>query len=435
MDNLRVKELNEALLKRKSENQEISQAFQITDGVVIVSDEQKNAFKKNLEEMKEIKMLIDGLTFGTDEKSMYGSDRDSVAAQAAAQMGGYAVITVDEAKSLGQLFVESPEFKSLGNGRNGFNMAQAFELKQGNLGGMYSQKDVYSAMPTGTPGSFGRIQRDPMVLTPKRTSRVRDLFPVRTTDAAMIEYFRQTGFTNNASPVAERVGNAFGLKPQSTIAFEGAQAPVRTIAHWEAAHRTVLADEPQLRGIIDNELLYGLRLEEDRQILYGNGSGENLLGIINTPNIQTYDWSAGQTLPVPDTMADSIRRAATLAYLAEYPATGVVLHPLDWEKVELTKNENGTYLFATSMQVGGEARVWNMPIIDSPAIAEGEALVGAFGTGAQLYDREQSNIRISEQHADFFIRNAIVVLAEERLALAVKRPEAFVHVTFDAAPS
>jgi HK97 family phage major capsid protein len=75
-----------------------------------------------------------------------------------------------------------------------------------------------------------------------------------------------------------------------------------------------------------------------------------------------------------------------------------------------------------------------MPVIDTPAMTEGTALVGAFGSGAQLYDREQASIRISEQHSDFFIRNAIVVLAEQRLALAVKRPEAFVKVTFDSAP-
>jgi len=52
-----------------------------------------------------------------------------------------------------------------------------------------------------------------------------------------------------------------------------------------------------------------------------------------------------------------------------------------------------------------------------------------------LYDREEATIRVSEQHSDFFVRNAIVVLAEQRLALAVKRPESFVKVTFDAAPS
>jgi HK97 family phage major capsid protein len=264
-----------------------------------------------------------------------------------------------------------------------------------------------------------------------RTRRVRDLFPSRTTTAAVIEYFRMTGFTNNAASVAERDGGSFAAKPQSSFSFVGEQAPVRTLAHWEAAHRNVLADEPQLRSIIDNELLYGLRLQEDSQILTGNGSGENLRGILETTGIQTYDWSAGL---VGDNKADAIRRAATLSFLAYYEPTGVVLHPNDWEDIELSKDDNGQYLVAVSVAMGGEPKLWRIPVVDTPAMTEGTALVGAFGTGAQLYDREQASIRISEQHADFFVRNAIVVLAEQRLALAVKRPEAFVAVSFDGAP-
>jgi HK97 family phage major capsid protein len=213
------------------------------------------------------------------------------------------------------------------------------------------------------------------------------------------------------------------------MVFEGHQAPVRTLAHWEAAHRNVLADEPQLRSIIDNELLYGLRLQEDYQILQGDGTGENLLGVLNTSGVQQYNHTPGSNgVPSTDTKADALRRAATLAFLAYYEPSGVVMHPNDWEDIELTKNTQGTYLFSVSMQVGGEARIWRMPIVDTPAMPEGTALVGAFGTGAQLYDREQATIRISEQHADFFVRNAIVILAEERLALAVKRPESFVKV-------
>jgi HK97 family phage major capsid protein len=273
-----------------------------------------------------------------------------------------------------------------------------------------------------------------------RTKRVRDLFPVRTTSAAVIEYFQHLGFTstgggtNSASSVAERSGNNFGPKPQSSFVFVGQQAPVRTLAHWEAAHRNVLADEPQLRSIIDNELMYGLRLQEDDQILNGDGIGENLTGVLQTSGIQTYDWSDGVVSPVPDTMADAIRRAATLSFLAYYEPTGVVLNPLDWEKIETTKDQNGQYLVAVSVALGGEPRVWRIPVVESPAIEEGTALVGAFGTGAQLYDREQASIRISEQHSDFFVRNAVVILAEQRLALAVKRPESFVKVTFDGAP-
>ena len=430
-DESRLRELQGALRAKMAENKEIADSFRIEDGTVIVSTDQKSAFDSNMRDIKEIKSLIEGLETMRDH-DQWGTKSvdDSVAAYAAA---GTEFAQANGFKSLGQMFLESAEFKTLESGRNGANMPSPFVLQRGDVAGMWGQKDVYSALPTGTPDAFGTIQRDPMVLPPTRTRRVRDLFPVRTTTAAVIEYFQMLGFTtpgttavNAASTVAERVGGAFGQKPQSSFQFVGQQAPVRTLAHWEAAHRNVLADEPQLRSIIDNELLYGLRLEEDDQILNGNGVGENLTGILNTSGVQTYAKASG---PNTDNKADAIRRAATLAFLAYYEPSGVVMHPDDWEDIELTKNAQGTYLMAMSMQVGAEARIWRMPIVDTPAIAAGTALVGAFGTGAQIYDREQASIRISEQHADFFVRNAIVILAEQRLALAVKRPESFVEVT------
>ena len=441
-DESRVRELQSALRTKMAENKAIADSFKVEDGTVVVSSEQKTAFDKNMADIREIKGLIEGLE-QMNEVSSWGETEssNSVAAAHAAAAAEVSQLTSREIKSIGQMFIESPEFKSLGNGRNGVNMVAPW---QANLSlTTYSVKDVYSAMPTGTPGSFGTIQRDAIVTPPTRTRRVRDLFPARTTTAAVIEYFRQLGFTsvdvaagvNSASTVAERSGGAFGLKPQSSFSFVGEQAAVRTLAHWEAAHRNVLADEPQLRSIIDNELMYGLRLLEDNQILNGDGNGENLRGVLQTPGIQTYAWSDGATSPVPDTKADALRRAATLAFLAYYEPTGIVLHPNDWEDIELTKDTNGQYLVAVSVAMGGEPRVWRMPVIDTPAMAEGTALVGAFGTGAQLYDREQASIRISEQHSDFFVRNAIVVLAEQRLALAVKRPEAFVAVDFDNEPA
>jgi HK97 family phage major capsid protein len=441
-DKARVQELQSALRVKMADNKAIADSFKIEDGTVVVSTEQKTAFDKNMSDIKEIKSLISGLETMGQVESWSSEPQGSVASTYAATANEVAQLSSREIKSIGAMFLESAEFKALNGGRNGANMPAPW---QANVSlSSYNVKDVYSAIPSGNPGAFGTIQRDPIVTPPTRTKRVRDLFPTRTTTAAVIEYFRQLGFTtlqaghgvNSASSVAERAaGNAaFGAKPQSSFAFVGEQAPVRTLAHWEAAHRNVLADEPQLRSIIDNELMYGLRLLEDSQILNGDGVGENLLGVLQTPGIQTYSWSAGLSTPVPDTKADALRRAATLSFLAYYEPTGIVLHPSDWEDIELTKDENGQYLIAVSVAMGGEPKVWRMPIVDTPAITEGTALVGAFGTGAQLYDREQASIRISEQHSDFFVRNAIVILAEQRLALAVKRPEAFVEVTFDSAP-
>lgn len=430
-DQTRYNELQGALRAKMADNKAIADSFKIEDGTVVVNSDQKAAFDSNMRDIKEIKSLLEGLDdLRSVERWESEPAGDSIAAKAAAQFDR----NPRQATTIGELFLGSDEFKSLRGGANGANMPSPFILQKSDITG-YSVKDVYSALPSGTPGSFGRVDRDPIVVPPMRTRRVRDLFPSRTTTAAVVEYFQMTGFTNAASSVAERSGGAFGLKPQSGFTFTGQQAPVRTLAHWEAAHRNVLADEPQLRSIIDNELMYGLRLQEDSQILNGDGLGENLTGILQTSGIQSYNWSDGETLPVADTKADAIRRAATLSFLAYYEPTGVVLHPNDWEDIELTKDDNGQYLVALSVAMGGEPRIWRIPVVETPAIDEGTALIGAFGTGAQLYDREQASIRISEQHADFFVRNAIVILAEQRLALAVKRPEAFVAVNFDGAPS
>lgn len=438
-DAARLRELQAALRQKMADNKELADSFKIEDNTVIVEPAHKKAFDKNMADIKELKALIDQMEElrKVDDWGKAALET-SVAAEAAVSAAQFqaAASAAPRYKTLGQAFIESPEFKALAGGRNGASMPVPFSVPTDDLlAYSYGVKDIYSALPTGTPGSFGTVQRDAIVQTPKRTTRVRDLFPARGTNAAVIEYFRVSGFTNNAAPVAERTGNDFAVKPQSTLTFVGEQAPVRTIAHWEAAHRNALADEPQLRSIIDNELLYGLRLEEDNQILNGTNTGEDLNGLLVATGVQQYSWSSGAVLPVPDTKADAIRRAATMAFLSYYEPTGVVLHPNDYEDIELTKNDQGSYLFAVSIQAGGEARLWRMPVVDTPAMTEGKALVGAFGTGAQLYDRESANIRIAEQHADFFVRNAVVILAEQRLAMAVKRPEAFVEVTFDVAPS
>lgn len=448
-DQARLSELQSALRAKMADNKAIADSFRVEDGTVVVSASQKSAFDKNMQDIKEIKGLIEGLeAMNTVDNWGSQAPADSIAAAAAA---GYSVKGLGSSASVGDLFLASAEFKALNGGRNGANMPSPFQLGASLTTHGFNVKDVYSALPSGTMGrgadaQFGTIQRDPIVIPPQRVKRVRDLFPTRTTTAAVIEYFRMLGFTtagggtNNAGVVAERnAGNtAFAAKPQSSMVFEGHQAPVRTIAHWEAAHRNVLADEPQLRSIIDNELMYGLRLQEDAQILNGDGTGENLTGVLQTTGIQEYAWSDGYysaTAGMSDTKADAIRRAATLSFLAYYEPSGVVMHPNDWEDIELTKDGNGQYLVAVSVAMGGEPKVWRLPVVETPAIPEGTALVGAFGTGAQLYDREQASIRISEQHSDFFVRNAIVVLAEQRLALAVKRPESFVKVDFDEAPS
>ena len=437
-----VTEMKRRLSDLVAENDRIAASFSMEEKGVAVSPEAARDYRANLAQMREIKGLLDA-SDGTDEMRQYltGASGGSVAAAtAAAVAAAQRPETKALLRSLGAMFTESDEFKTLLRSGGG-NMPTPWEIEGVDITKFgYGQKDVFNAGYEGSwtvqPG-LGGVQFDPMVPRQTRTYRVRDLFPVATTSTNLIDYFRVLGFgtdrldlDSGASVVPDRDNSAFGLKPQSSLRFETAQAPVRTIAHYEVAHRNVLDDVPQMRSTIDNELLYGLRLAEDNQILNGTGTGEDLLGIYATPGIQTHT----QASVGGDTQADAVRRALTKVALAYYEPTGLVIHPYDWEDIELTKTtgnaSSGQYVITQNVAVGAEKRLWSVPVVDSPATPEKSFLVGAFGLGAQLYDRQSANIRVAEQHADFFIRNAVVILAEERLALAVKRPESFVKGTF-----
>jgi HK97 family phage major capsid protein len=401
-------------------------------GHFVVSEEARRDFTKTLGEAKEIKTRLAQL--GEYEAlDSYLNDPGEDATHTGGPKGGIQRVTMGQFKSLGERFLESKEYKerdpATGFTRSSFVIDEDLSALE--------RKDIYTAAGgTMTRFGFGRVETEPLVQRPYRTDRVRDLFPVAQTNGNLIEYMRVLGYLdgqNNARPVAERETDAddspFGLKPHTRLKLQPAQAPIRTIAHYEVAHRNTLDDEPMLRSIIDTELLYGLRLVEDDQVLNGDGNGENLLGILRTPGIQNYP---GAVTPSPvqdtDTYIDAVRRAATRVMLAYYSPTGVVVHPYDWETMELTKDAQRGYVLALNVAVGAEKRIWQMPVVASPAMNQGVGLVGAFGLGAKIYDRQQSNIRIAEQHADLFIRNAIAILAEQRLGLTVSRPESFIKI-------
>lgn len=455
LDTPRVQELGAALQKKGQEMDAILGS--ITDeggGQYVLSPEKKADFDRTKSQADEIKGLIDmersaagysafdALGQGAEAKHMEskGLQEAAMAAYKAGGTDGVADVLGVESKSLGDLWAESQEFKDY-QASNGRGSSGVFSPEM-------ERKDVYTTMPgTFTNLGFGRTQREPMVLRQHRTQRVRDLFGVRQTKANLIEYYRVTGLVNNAAAVPERdttpEPDVFGLKPKSSLTFAPFQDPIRTIAHWEAAHRNVLSDEPMLRSIIDNELQYGLRLTEDAQILSGSGAGENVLGLLNRPGIQTYLWSQGPswgpTSPTgtlaADNKADAVRRAITKVILSNYEATGVIMHPLDWEDIEVAKDENARYLITVAVAIGAEQRLWRLPVVDTPVIPQSTFLTGAFGLGAHIYEREAPSIRMAEEHSDFFVRNAIAILCEERLGLTVPRPESIVRGTFNNRPA
>lgn len=319
-------------------------------------------------------------------------------------------------KSAGQMVAESDELKSFiaGGGKGRISIAV---------------KAIISSLTTDANGSAGDLivpQRVDGIITPaQRRMTIRDLLTPGNTASNAIQYVKETGFTNSAATVSETSG---ATKPQSEIKFDIVTTPVTTIAHWVLATKQILDDVPQLRSYIDGRLRYGLEYVEEGQMLNGGGTGTDLNGIYT----QATPYSAPTNLPAPVTSIDVLRLAMLQAFLAELPPTGHVLHPTNWAEIELVKDTTGRHIIGNPVN-GGPSTLWRLPVVETPAMTVGKFLTGAFKLGAQIFDREEANVEISTEDSDNFRKNLVTIRAEERLAMAVYRPEAFIKGDLAAA--
>lgn len=311
-------------------------------------------------------------------------------------------------KSFGEQFVESQNFKSLAESSSQRGRADM------------QFKATITLATTDAAGSAGDLVQNTrlpgMIMQPERRLTVRDLITPGRMDGNVLEYVQETGFTNRAATVAEGA-----LKATSDVQFELKNTSARVIAHWVKASRQIMSDAPMLASYIDGKLRYGLAYAEEQQLLNGDGTGQNLLGII--------PQATGYTAPLTITGAttiDTLRLAMLQAVLAEFPATGHVLNPIDWAGIELTKDGDGRYIIGQPQGVASPT-MWGLPVVTTQAITSGKFLTGAFKLGAQLFDRWQARVEVATENEDDFVKNLVTILAEERLALAVYRPEAFVY--------
>lgn len=318
--------------------------------------------------------------------------------------------------------------------------------KQDTAGEMLVKSDSFKAMQEGR-SKFARVevktaivnatgQNQPLVPSqrvvgiinnPNRVLTIRDLLPVGRTTSNLVEYTKENVFTNNAGPQYSSPNFENVTKPESGITFTLASAAVATLAHFIPVSRQVLDDSAQLESYVNGRLVYGLKLEEEDQLLNGNGTSGNLGGILKSGNFTAYNRAV-----TGDTKLDTIRRALTQAQLSEFTADAIVLNPADWETIELQKSSYGEYIFGGDMgpidALG--PRIWGKRVVATNSITAGTFLVGSFMMGAQIWDRQDAAVQISYEDGDNFKKNMATLLAEERLALTVYRPAAFISGSF-----
>lgn len=321
----------------------------------------------------------------------------------------------EPAFDIGAEFVKSEQFEALQNGRQG---VARMEMKTAIINATGASQPLVPA------DRLGGINA-----TPNRMLTIRDVLPSSATDSNLVEFARENVFTNNAGPQVGGSPEAFEntIKPESGITFTLASEAVQTLAHWLPASKQVISDSAQLQSYIGGRLTYGLKLEEEDQLLNGTGANGNLNGLI------TQATAFALRSPQLTNDLDIIRDAIRQAHASEYMPDTLVVNPTDWYNIEILKVGSSAtdirYVIGNPRELMGPT-LWGLPVIVTNSIAAGTFLLGSFALGAEIKDRQQATIEVSRENSTNFVDNMITILAEERIALVVYRTEAFITGSF-----
>jgi HK97 family phage major capsid protein len=247
-----------------------------------------------------------------------------------------------------------------------------------------------------------------------------DVIPITGTNA--VEYV-----TEAWTDAADYQGGEGVRKAQSGVVYTGNTALTRTIAHFIKVSRQMLSDVPSVQSSIDSRLIYGVLAKEDKEILLGDGTANHLNGILTQAT--AISVPAGITALVT-TLIDAILAAITQLANTGRMATAAIMTPTDWAGIQLAKTTQGNYIMQGPgygpPQVGATPTLWGIPVLPDINMTPGKFLVGAFPGNVAIFDRESATIEISFENEDDFVNNLATIRCEERIALAVYVPAAFI---------
>jgi HK97 family phage major capsid protein len=260
----------------------------------------------------------------------------------------------------------------------------------------------------------------PGIITPvTRRMTIRQLLPSIPVTSGSVAYIQETAFSNTAATVSETT-----LKPYGDMTFQTKTASVAVLAFLMKLSLQVLQDVPMFFQYIDSRMRYGLDFASELQLLRGSGVGSNISGLMTNATAFTGSSSG--------TQIDILRRAQTQLQATEFVATGIVLHPSDWEAIELLKDSQLRYIIdGPSEPIGPDPdSLWSLPIVITNAMTAGSFLVADFPQAALLLDRQEAILLLASENVDDFERNLCTARIEQRLGLAILRPGGLIKGTF-----
>ena len=383
-------------------------------------DEKTKGFAKS----EEINQMKEDLATAKELASKSKDFDDSALKSAIAELEGKIIALKEEAK-------EEPQAKTLGESIfNAFKGAKDSIAQMIEKGGLL-KLDVKAAGTMTINGNYsgGTVglseMENGLTRIVRRRPFMRQLVNSRGTTSKYVVYTEQ----KNADPGLAGMTAEGALKSQTDFDIVENSCEVKKITAFIKVSKEMIADLPFMQGEINGELMEIVELKLDDQILSGDGTGDNLEGIL--ANATAFTPGATFALLVPQAnAADVLRIAIAQIANANFDANYILLNPIDAAAIDLTKDSTGNYTYGMTVTIDGITRVKAVPVVVNPGVTVGTYLVGDF-TKSNLRIREDMNIQIGYVNDDF-TKNLITVLAEMRACQYVKSNHygAFVKGTF-----
>lgn len=258
-----------------------------------------------------------------------------------------------------------------------------------------------------------------IIYNPERTIRLRDLISQGVTSSNVVTYIQEYAQTlSNADVTTE--GSEY---KQGDVDLKAVSSNVIKITNYVIVSEEMLEDVDGLTSYLMTRLPDKLKNEEDDQILNHATYGLLTLGTAYVDNLADSDISR------IDILVDACRQVID----DEYRPTAIVLHPTDVTKMKLTKDDSGQYIFPWIFMNNGQVILDGVPVVVTTAVTSGTFMVGDFKRAAQIFDRRQLSVEMTNVNEDNFVKGMVTVRCSERIAIVVYRPKAFVYGTFTAA--
>ena len=297
-------------------------------------------------------------------------------------------------------------------------------FKEDDFKGVMSRKADDMTMAISTTGDVVRQDFVPEIFfDPDRKQRVRDLVAQGTTQSSTVDFIKETFTTDATTYKVEGAALA-----QSDLDLVADTAIVQRIGHYIMLSEEMLDDIEGMTSYLMARLPSKVKAKEDVALLYGDGTSTQLDGITVQAAAYT-DALADSLITEIDVLVEAIRQVED----DEYMADAILVHPTTYAAIILNKDSTGQYIHPEWVFGNKQVNLSGVPVIKTTAITAGDFLVGDFRSAAQVFDRRELVLEFSKSNEDNFIKGMVTVRCDERITLAVYRPNAFIYGTFVAA--